>query len=108
MADIKPGMFVGSTGMTHGDGSQRTIEVHICPESMRRTGEGHYDWDLKPQSKMTNANVQPTVAGVDTVGRPPWRLDFQHQHSRKHARCQRTIVLGFTTAGASQIFGNNR
>ena len=52
MADIKPGMFVGSTGMTQADGSQRAIEVH-------------YDWDLKPQSKMTNANVEQTVAGVD-------------------------------------------
>ena len=64
-ADIKPGMFVGSTGMTQADGSQRAIEVHIFPESMRGTGEGHYDWDLKPQSKMTNANVEQTVAGVD-------------------------------------------
>ncbi len=67
MADIKPGMFVGATGMTQADGSQKAIEVHIFPESMRGTGEGHYDWDLKPQSKMTNANVDKTetVAGVE-------------------------------------------
>ncbi len=43
-----------------------------------------------------------------TVGRPPRRLDLQHQYNRKPARCQRTIVLGFTIASASQIFGNNR
>jgi hypothetical protein len=65
MADIKPGMFVGSTGMTQPDGSQKAIEVHIFPESMRGTGEGHYDWDLKPNTKMTNANIEQTVAGVD-------------------------------------------
>ncbi len=65
IADIKPGMFVGSTGMMQPDGSQKAIEVHIFPESMRGTGEGHYDWDLKPQTKMTNANVEQTVAGVD-------------------------------------------
>jgi hypothetical protein len=65
LADIKPGMFVGSTGMTQPDGTQTAIEVHIFPESMRGTGEGHYDWDLKPQTKMTNANVEQTVAGVD-------------------------------------------
>jgi hypothetical protein len=65
MADIKPGMFVGSAGMMQPDGTQKAIEVHIFPESMRGTGEGHYDWDLKPQSKMTNANVEQTVAGVD-------------------------------------------
>jgi hypothetical protein len=65
MADIKPGMFVGSTGLTQPDGSQKAIEVHIFPESMRGTGEGHYDWDLKPNTKMTNANVEQTVAGVE-------------------------------------------
>jgi hypothetical protein len=65
MADIKPGMFVGSAGMMQPDGTQKAMEVHIFPESMRGTGEGHYDWDLKPQSKMTNGNVEQTVAAVD-------------------------------------------
>jgi hypothetical protein len=65
MADIKPGQFVGATGMTQPDGSQKAIEVHIFPESMRGTGEGHYDWDLRPNTKMTNANIEQTVAGVD-------------------------------------------
>jgi hypothetical protein len=65
MADIKPGMFVGSAGMMQPDGTQKAIEVHIFPESMRGTGEGHYDWDLKPQSKMTNGNVDQSVSGVD-------------------------------------------
>jgi hypothetical protein len=65
MADIKPGMFVGSAGMMQQDGTQKAIEVHIFPESMRGTGEGHYDWDLLPKSKMTNGNVEHAVAGVD-------------------------------------------
>jgi hypothetical protein len=65
MADIKPGMFVGSAGMMQPDGTQKAIEVHIFPESMRGTGEGHYDWDIKPQSKMTNGNVEQSVAAVD-------------------------------------------
>ena len=65
MSDIKPGMFVGSAGMMQDDGTQKAIEVHIFPESMRGTGEGHYDWDLKPGTKMTNANVDQTVGGVD-------------------------------------------
>jgi hypothetical protein len=38
-----------------------------------------------------------------TVGRPPRPLDFQHQYDRKPARCQRTMVSGFTIASASQI-----
>jgi hypothetical protein len=65
MADIKPGLFVGSTGMPQPDGSQKAIEVHIFPEAMRGTGEGHYPWDLQTDSTMTNANVEESVAGVD-------------------------------------------
>jgi hypothetical protein len=65
LSDIKQGSFVGSTGMPQADGSQKAIEVHIFPEAMRGTGEGHYPWDLRPQSTMTNANVEQTVAGVD-------------------------------------------
>jgi len=65
LADIKPGQFVGSTGMPQPDGSQKAIEVHIFPEAMRGTGEGHYAWDLQADSTMTNANVEESVAGVD-------------------------------------------
>jgi hypothetical protein len=65
IADIKPGMFVGSASMPQEDGTQKAIEVHIFPESMRGAGEGHYDWDLLPKSKMTNGNVEQAVTGVD-------------------------------------------
>lgn len=65
MSDIKPGMYVGSAGMMQGDGTQKAIEVHIFPESMRGTGDGHYDWDLLPKSKMTNGSVEQAVTGVD-------------------------------------------
>ncbi|HEY1436916.1 MAG TPA: hypothetical protein VGG82_05375 [Casimicrobiaceae bacterium] len=65
LSDIKQGSFVGVTGMPQADGSQKAVEVHIFPEAMRGTGEGHRPWDLRPQSTMTNANVERTVAGVD-------------------------------------------
>jgi hypothetical protein len=65
MSDIKPGMYVGSAGMMQEDGTQKAIEVHIFPESMRGTGDGHYDWDLLPKSKMTNGNVEQAVTGVE-------------------------------------------
>ena len=64
MTDIKPGMFIGSTAMPGPDGSLRAVEVHIFPEAMRGTGEGHRDWDLEPQATMTNANVEAAVTGV--------------------------------------------
>ena len=65
MSDIKAGMYVGSAGMMQDDGTQKAIEVHIFPESMRGTGDGDYDWDLLPKSKMTNGNVEQAVTGVD-------------------------------------------
>jgi len=65
LADIKEGSFVGVTAMPQADGTQKALEVHIFPDSMRGTGEGHYPWDLRPQSTMTNANVEQMVAAVD-------------------------------------------
>ena len=57
LSDIKQGSFVGVAGMPQADGSQKAIEVLIFPEAMRGTGEGHYPWDVRPQSTMTNAKT---------------------------------------------------
>ena len=65
LSDIKQGSFVGAAAMPQPDGSQKAIEVHIFPEAMRGTAEGHYPWDLRPQSTMTNGNVDQIVVGVD-------------------------------------------
>ena len=65
LADIKAGSYVGVAGMPQPDGSQRALEVHIFPEPMRGTGDGHRPWDLQPSSTMTNGNVEQTVAGSD-------------------------------------------
>ena len=63
--DITSGKFIGTTSVGERDGALVALEVHIFPEAMRGTGEGHYDWDLRPSSKMTNANV--TSMGKDRV-----------------------------------------
>jgi hypothetical protein len=65
LSDIKQNSFVGITAMPQADGSQTALEVHIFPEAMRGTGEGHYPWDLRPQSTMTNANVEQVGTAVD-------------------------------------------
>jgi hypothetical protein len=62
IADIGKDKFIGTTTVGEKDGALIAEEVHIFPEPMRGTGEGHYDWDLKPNSKMTNANVANIVA----------------------------------------------
>jgi hypothetical protein len=63
LADIKPGLFIGSGAMPQPDGSQKALEVRIFAESMRGTGEGHRPWDGAPT--MTNGTVGATVEGVD-------------------------------------------
>jgi hypothetical protein len=65
MADVKPGTFVGITAMPQPDGSQKAVEIHIFPEAMRGTGEGHYPWDLSPNSTMTNGNIENQVVSND-------------------------------------------
>jgi hypothetical protein len=65
LADIKQGSYVGVTGMPQTDGNQKALEVHIFPEAMRGTGEGHRGWDLQASSTMTNGNVEQTAAGID-------------------------------------------
>jgi hypothetical protein len=57
LAAIKPGAFIGTASMKQADGSLVALEVLVFPEAMRGTGEGHYPWDLQPESMMTNATV---------------------------------------------------
>ena len=64
LSDVKQGGFVGITALPQPDGTQKAVEIHIFPEAMRGTGEGHRPWDLMPNSTMTNANVDSIVAGV--------------------------------------------
>jgi hypothetical protein len=65
LADIKQNSFIGVTGMPQADGSQKAVEIHIFPENLRGTGEGHRPWDLTPNSTMTNATVAQMVKGVE-------------------------------------------
>jgi hypothetical protein len=58
--------FVGTAAVPQAGGSLRALEVHIFPESMRGTGEGHQPWDLEAGSTMTNG----TVAGVAGASAP--------------------------------------
>jgi len=99
MSDIKPGMFVGSAGMMQEDGTQKAIEVHIFPEAMRGTGEGHYDWDLLPKSKMTNGNVEHAVTGVDG---PVLSVKYK-DGEKKLVVTPQTVVVTYETGKREEI-----
>jgi hypothetical protein len=62
-ARIAPGVFLGTTAVPGPDGTLVATEVHIFPESMRGTGEGHRPMDTAAGSTMTNATVVSVGAG---------------------------------------------
>jgi hypothetical protein len=99
MADIKPGMFVGATAMPEGDGSLKAVEVHIFPEAMRGTGEGHRPWDLQPKSTMTNANVETAVTGVKGQ-----TLTLKYKDGEKTLQVTpETVVVTYAPGDAAEV-----
>ena len=64
LADIKAGDYVGSAAVEGADGKLHAQEVHIFPDSMRGTGEGHRPMS-GPKQTMTNATVA-VVASAPT------------------------------------------
>lgn len=65
LADVKRGAFIGVAALPDADGGFKAMEVHVFPEAMRGTGEGHRPFDLAPGSTMTNGAVSARVDGVD-------------------------------------------
>ena len=65
ISTIQPGSFIGTAAMQRPDGKLEALEVVVFPEAARGTGEGHYPWDLKPDSTMTNATVANLVRSSD-------------------------------------------
>jgi hypothetical protein len=65
LADIKENSFVGIASLKGADGTLNALEVLVFPEAARGSNEGHYPWDLQPESMMTNATVATIAAASD-------------------------------------------
>jgi hypothetical protein len=65
LGDVKVGNYVGISSMPQADGTQKAIHVHIFLDAQRGVAEGHFPWDNRPGSMMTNAAVETIVAGND-------------------------------------------
>ena len=99
VADVASGKFIGTTTVGERDGGLVALEIHIFPENMRGTGEGHYDWDLRPASKMTNANV----ANVKAMGKERL-LTVQYKGGEKQILVpENAVVVSFTPAEKSEL-----
>ena len=57
ITSVQPGAYIGTAAVARADGKLVSLEVVIFPEFARGTGEGHFPWDLQPESSMTNATV---------------------------------------------------
>jgi hypothetical protein len=57
LSSIKQGDYLGVASRSGPNGGATALEVLVFPEAMRGAGAGHYDWDLRPGSMMTNAPV---------------------------------------------------
>jgi hypothetical protein len=77
---IQPGSFIGTTEMPSKDGSSgRSLEVHVFPPGVKM-GAGHYGWDLRPGSMMTNGDVATVVAGK----KGSRELDVSYPNGQRH------------------------
>ena len=66
LADIKEGSFIGVSAMPQPDGSQKAFAIHIFLDAQRGVVADRFgDWDSRPGSTMTNANVATMVTGKD-------------------------------------------
>jgi len=65
LSEVKQGAFVGIASLKGPDGVLNALEVLVFPESARGSNEGHYPWDLQPESMMTNATVATVAAAGD-------------------------------------------
>lgn len=94
LADIGENDFIGAAAVEGEGGRLDAIEVLVFPEAMRGAGEGHYPWDLTPESNMTNA----TVTDVETEGEGVM-VDVQYPDGTKRILVTPDIPVWTITAG---------
>jgi hypothetical protein len=62
VSEIVEGSFIGTAELPQADGSGRSLEVHVFPPGVK-IGEGHYAWNLRKGSMMTNGTVGKVTVG---------------------------------------------
>ena len=91
---IQPGSFIGTAEMPGKDGAGRSLEVHVFPPGVKM-GEGHYGWDLKKGSMMTNGTVGTVVAGK----KGSRELDVAYSYGTRHIVVPANVPVVQITCG---------
>jgi hypothetical protein len=65
LADLKPGVGLGTTATKRPDGTLVALEVHVFPPERGVPNEGHRPLDYQPGATMTNAMVSAMVEAAN-------------------------------------------
>ena len=96
---IQPGSFIGTTEMPSKDGATgQSLEVHVFPPGVKM-GAGHYGWDLKPGSMMTNGDVAKVVSGK----KGSRELDVSYPTGQRHITVPANVPVVQITPGARDM-----
>jgi hypothetical protein len=87
LADITPGLFVGTAAIPRPDGTLKALEVHIFPEAMRGAGEGYRPFPQVAKGTMTNATITNIVGTQGAVTDNGLTLTLKYKEG------QQTVVV---------------
>jgi len=97
--DIKQGDFLGIASVSKADGGSGALEVVVFPAALKGTGEGDRDWDLQPNSRMTNG----TVADVTEINGRTVTLTYDNGQKKQIAIPQTTPIVTFASATQADL-----
>jgi hypothetical protein len=98
LADVKPDTNVAITSKPRPDGTLEAVELRIAPAG-QPFNSFHSDWDLMPNSFMTNGSLQTSVADVDgQVLTVKYKVQGKADEEKKIVVTPKTIIAT-TVAG---------
>src|SRR5258707_7781025 len=98
LADVKPDTNVAITSKPRPDGTLEAVELRIAPAG-QPFNSFHSDWDLMPNSFMTNGSLQTSVADVDgPVLTVKFKVQGKSDEEKKIVVTPKTIIAT-TVAG---------
>jgi hypothetical protein len=96
LSDIKEGTLVGVTSVKGNDGKMVAKEVHIIPPT---APQGHMNWDLLPNSMMTNGNLS---APAKTSGGNEITVKYK-DGEQKILVTSETAIVGFDNGSRADL-----
>jgi hypothetical protein len=101
LADVKPDTNVAITSRPRADGTLEAVELRIAPAG-QPFNSFHGDWDLMPNSFMTNGALQTSVGGVDgQVLTVKYKVQGKPDEEKKIVVTPKTIIAT-TVAGTKE------